>query len=104
MTGPYVINAEITSTIPLNTSTVKLYWGRGIGVLNQVVTMTNTSGNSFTASIPGNGLPAFYNYYIYAEDVNGGFSSLPGGAPLNYFTFEANTDNIPPCNCSYRFK
>ena len=96
MAGPYVVSAEITSTIPLNEPTIKLHWGRGAGVLNQEITMTHTTGNTYTASIPGNGLPSIYNYYIYAADQNGGYSTLPGGAPLNYYTFEANTDNVPP--------
>ncbi len=96
MVGPYTINAEITSAIPLNISSIKLHWGRGAGVIDQEVTMTNTTGNNFTAQIPGNGLPSIYNYYIYAADQNGGYSTLPGGAPANHFTFEANTDNVPP--------
>jgi len=96
LTGPYVVNAVISSVNPLVASSIKLYWGRGVGALTDSVVMTNTSGNNYTANIPGNGLNAVYNYYLAAEDNQGFRSTLPGGAPANYFTFSAATDVIPP--------
>lgn len=94
--GPYIVNATITSVNPIVPSSIKVYWGRGAGVLNDSLTMTNTSGNNYTASIPGNGLNATYNYYISASDNQGFKSTLPGGAPTNYFTFTASADVTPP--------
>ncbi|MBK7630611.1 MAG: T9SS type A sorting domain-containing protein [Ignavibacteriales bacterium] len=96
LTGPYVVNAVISSVNPLVAGSIKLYWGRGVGALTDSVVMTNTGGNNYTANIPGNGANAVYNYYLAAEDNQGFRSTLPGGAPTNYFTFSAATDVIPP--------
>lgn len=94
LTGPYVINCSIESTNPLNPNRIYMHWGRG--ALTDSVLMTNTGGNNYTANIPGNGLNAVYRYYIYAEDNSGATGTLPGGAPTNYFSFEAATDIVPP--------
>jgi hypothetical protein len=96
LAGPYVVNAVISSVNPIVAGSIKLYWGRGVGALTDSVVMTNTSGNNYTANIPGNGTNAVYNYYLAAEDNQGFRSTLPGGAPTNYFTFNAATDVIPP--------
>jgi hypothetical protein len=96
ISGPYVVNAAITSINPLVPSSIKVYWGRGVGVVNDSLTMTNTGGSNYSASIPGNGSNATYNYYISATDNAGFKSTLPGGAPTNYFTFTAAADIIPP--------
>jgi hypothetical protein len=96
LAGPYVINAVVSSVNPLVAGSIKLYWGRGVGALTDSVVMTNTGGNNYTANIPGNGLNAVYNYYLAAEDNQGFRSTLPGGAPANYFTFSAATDVIAP--------
>lgn len=94
LAGPYVINASIESTNPINNNRVYVHWGRG--ALTDSILMTHVSGNNYTANIPGNGLPAVYRYYIYAEDNTGATGTLPGGAPTNYFSFEAATDVVPP--------
>ena len=94
--GPYIVNASITSINPLIAGSIKVYWGRGAGVINDSLTMVNTGGNNYTASIPGNGSNATYNYYISATDNSGSKSTLPGGAPANYFTFTAAADVTPP--------
>ncbi len=96
LTGPYVVNAVVTSVNPLVPGSIKLYWGRGVGVISDSLVMTNSGGNNYTANIPGNGLNAVYNYYLAATDNQGFTSTLPGGAPANYFTFEAATDLVPP--------
>jgi len=96
LAGPYTVTAEIGSAIPLNPNKIYVYWGRGAGIISDSVLMVNTTGTTYTANIPGNGSPAVYNYYIYAEDNTGGYNSFPAGAPSNYLSFEANTDLIAP--------
>ena len=96
LTGPYTVNAVITSTNPLVANNVKLYWGIGTGVLSDSLVMTNTGGDNYSADIPGNGTNATYNYYIAATDDQGFRSTAPGGAPVNYFTFTAETDLTLP--------
>jgi hypothetical protein len=96
LTGPYAVNAVITSVNPLIPGSIKVYWGRGAGVLSDSLVMTNTGGNNYTANIPGNGSNAVYNYYIAATDNQGFTSTSPGGAPVNYYTFTAETDVTAP--------
>lgn len=96
MAGPYVINANISSPAPMDPDKIKLIWGRGAGSLTDTLSMISLGNDDYTASIPGNNLPSIYNYYIFAEDSADVSSTLPGGAPTNYFTFEAATDIVPP--------
>lgn len=96
LNGPYIVNATITSENPLVPSLIKLYWGRGAGLITDSLVMTNTGGGNYTTSIPGNGLQNTYNYYIRAVD-NAGFSGFsPAGAPAVYHTFIVAIDNQPP--------
>ncbi|MFA5405438.1 MAG: C25 family cysteine peptidase, partial [Ignavibacteria bacterium] len=96
LAGPYIVNCVVTSEgLPIVPSQTKLFWTRGTTFTDSVV-MTNTSGNNYTANIPGNGNPANYRYYIKAKD-NGGFSgTAPGEAPVNYYSFTASTDTVKP--------
>ena len=94
--GPYIVNATITSTNPLVANSIKVYWGRGVGVINDSLTMTNSGGNNYTVNIPGNGTNATYNYYISATDNQGSRSFSPGNAPAGYYTFNAQTDVTIP--------
>lgn len=96
ITGPYIVNATITSLNPLIAGSIKVYWGRGVGVISDSLIMNNTGGSNYTASIPGNGTNATYNYYIKALDNQGYSSTSPGGAPANYYIFTAAADVTPP--------
>lgn len=96
MAGPYVINANISSPNPMNPNEVKVFWGRGAGVISDSIVMTSLGNGDYTASIPGNGTPSVYNYYIYAQDMAGVASTSPPGAPAALHSFEAATDIIPP--------
>ena len=51
LTGPYTVNAVITSTNALVANNVKLYWGIGTGVLSDSLVMTNTGGDNYSADI-----------------------------------------------------
>lgn len=92
LTGPYVVNCVITPAgQPIIPAQTKLFWTRGTTFTDSVV-MTNTSGNNFTANIPGNGSAATYRYYIKTVDNAGLVGTAPGGAPVNYYSFTASTD------------
>jgi hypothetical protein len=96
LTGPYVVNCTIAPTEnPINTSATKIFWTRGTTFTDSVL-LTNTSGNNYTANIPGNGSPATYRYYIKASDNQSISSYAPAGAPVNYYTFTASTDIQKP--------
>ncbi len=95
LTGPYVVNATVTpSNSGLLPGRTKLYWTRATAF--DSVAMTNTGGNNWTANIPGNGSPALYKYYIATCDSMNRVALLPGGAPTNYFSFNASTDVTKP--------
>ncbi|MGQ9642968.1 MAG: hypothetical protein ACUVT3_03820, partial [Ignavibacterium sp.] len=96
LNGPFVVNATITSVNLLLPSSIKVYWGRGVGVLSDSILMTNTGGNNYTASIPGNGTITTYNYYISATDNQGYRTTSPANAPSNYYSFQTFIDNTPP--------
>ncbi len=93
LSGPYAVNCVVTPSGSAITGT-KLFWTRTTAF--DSLTMTNTSGNNWSSSIPGNGSTATYKYYIRTQDAMGRVTYLPGGAPANYFTFTASTDNIKP--------
>jgi hypothetical protein len=95
LNGPFVVNTTVESTILLELNKQYVYYWRDNGAKDSVL-LTPVSGYNFTGNIPGNGTQATYHYYISSQDETGGVSTLPGGAPANYFSFEVRTDNIPP--------
>lgn len=95
LAGPYKVGVKISSAVSLNASKLYVYWTRGTSFLDSAALISVTA-DSFYANIPGNGSIADYRYYIYAEDIAGGYGSLPAGAPANYFSFSAFTDMVPP--------
>lgn len=97
LTGPYVVNVGITSSIALDTNKLWVHWGRGAnGEITDSVKLNLTGSDMYSASIPGNGQPAVYNYYVATADVQGGATLLPAGAPASKYSFTANIDSIPP--------
>ncbi len=93
MTGPYTVNCAVAPSGSAITGT-KLFWTRATAF--DSLAMTNSSGNNWTANIPGNGSTATYKYYIRTQDAMNRVTYLPGGAPLNYFAFTASTDITKP--------
>lgn len=94
LNGPYTVAAKITGSVGIQEA--KVFWRRGTTGAFDSLLMSRVAADSFVANIPGNGLPAIYQYYIYAKDSVGSFATLPGGAPGEVFQFEAATDNQPP--------
>ncbi len=93
LTGPYVVNCTVSPSGSAITGT-KLFWTRAAAF--DSIAMTNTGGNNWTANIPGNGSSALYKYYIKTQDAMNRVTYLPGGAPANYFSFNAATDITKP--------
>ena len=96
LSGPYVVNCTISQRLyPINSSMTKVFWTRGTTFSDSVL-LTNTSGNNWSANIPGNGSPANYRYYIRANDNHNFSSYSPADPPSNYYTFTASTDTAKP--------
>lgn len=95
LTGPYIVNATIsTAGSGLITGRTKVYWGRNS--ISDSITMTNSGGSNWTASIPGNGQPAQYRYYIQTIDSLNRVSASPSNAPASYYSFFAVNDTNRP--------
>ncbi len=96
-TGPYAINCIINPAgSGINPSRTKLYWSRNSTTAFDSITMTNTTGNNWTASIPGNGQNAIYRYYIMTFDSLNQYGLWPAGAPSVPHMFVAATDTVKP--------
>ncbi|MCE1164311.1 MAG: C25 family cysteine peptidase [Bacteroidetes bacterium] len=93
LAGPYTVNCVVNPSGSAITGT-KLFWTRASNF--DSVAMTNSSGNNWTANIPGNGSTATYKYYLRTQDAMGRITYLPGGAPANYFQFTASPDTQNP--------
>lgn len=97
LTGPYAVNCVITPAgSPINPAMTKMYWSRNNPVITDSVLMTNTSGNNWTANIPGNGSPATYRYYIKTADMLNRTVTSPANAPASLYSFIASSDVTPP--------
>lgn len=95
LNGPYIVNALIsTAGSGLVTGKTKVFWGRN--TISDSIVMTNSSGNNWTASIPGNGAQAQYRYYISTIDSMGRTASAPNNAPPAYYSFIASSDTARP--------
>lgn len=93
--GSYPVNASIkTFGTNISPSDVKVFWGRN--VITDSITMINTGGSNWTASIPGNSTPATYKYYLKVKDVSGRTSLLPDNAPASDFSFKTGSDTEKP--------
>lgn len=91
--GPYSVRANITAAFPLET--VQLIYGTDES-FTDTLDMVFEGENSYAADIPGTGSPANYNYYILAADSADLASTLPAGAPVNYYSFSTGADATPP--------
>ncbi len=92
--GPYEVTAEVTSFFDMITDGVVLHYRVDGGAWQELI-MTNTSGDTYLASISGTGTAATFDYYITAENVNAEVS-LPEDAPNSFYTFQALEDTQAP--------
>jgi subtilisin family serine protease len=97
LAGPYAVNCVIApSGSPINPAMTKIYWSRNNPTITDSVLMTNTSGNNWTANIPGNGTVATYRYYIKTADMLNRIVTSPANAPATLYSFLATSDITPP--------
>lgn len=97
LSGPYTINCVINkSNAGINPSLTKLLWSRNNVSITDSLLLTNSSGNNWTANIPGNGSTATYRYFIKSTDSSNKTSTSPPGAPVSLNTFVAQSDNAAP--------
>ncbi len=85
--GPYEVQANISSFTDLSGGFPKLYYRVNGGDWNEII-MTDNGNDMYSASIPGTGSEANYDYYITAQNEVG-LSSAPDNAPTNFYSFTA---------------
>jgi hypothetical protein len=96
ISGTRTVNCVITPAgSPITPSSVKLYYSKDNPTLTSNVTMTNSSGNNWTANLPMSGA-GLYRYYITATDGLARTATYPSGAPANTVQFTASPDVTPP--------
>jgi subtilisin-like proprotein convertase family protein len=96
LNGPYNVSCIITPAgSNIDPAKTKLFWTRGASYTDSIA-LTNSSGNTWTASIPGNGSPAQYKYYLKTCDMSGRITVLPPDAPTGGFSFSASVDATAP--------
>lgn len=95
--GPYVVNCVIIpSGSNIDPTKTRLFWSRNNPSITDSLLMTNTSGNNWTANIPGNGTPSTYRYYLKTADLLGRIATAPSGAPAVLYSFQARPDTVKP--------
>jgi hypothetical protein len=82
---PYVVNAQIRHKSGIASAT--LYYKTSLTGVYSSVPMTFVSGNSYTASIPGQAAGTRVYYYIQAQANSGKQQVRPMPAPDGYFSF-----------------
>ncbi len=95
-TGPYAVTATITDD-DLDTSNIKMSYSTDNSTYTSV-DMTVTTGNTYTANIPGVSDGTWVRYYISAKDLAGHEGRAPAAskAYTTYNTFYVGVDKIPP--------
>ncbi len=96
LSGPYNINCIVSPTgSPINPSSVELFWSKDNSKWYSV-SMSDLNDSAWTADIPGDGLPGIYKYYVSASDDLNRTITHPFTAPIDFHSFKADYDTIPP--------
>ena len=101
--GPYPVAAKVlspivlTTAVPLDESTIKLFYSTTAFAPFDSVFMTPT-GNSdeFSGGIPPLGITGDIYYYFSASDQNGKIGKSPRGAPTDLHSFCVGADTEAP--------
>ncbi len=84
--GPYRVDADVSSLIGSNIIRVTLFHESGSGFVSKDMAPTG-SGDGFISSIPGIGGSGYVSYYLEAEDDQGNTERLPDGLGADSFEF-----------------
>ena len=94
-TGPYVVNATITSRTGLDTEQLYLYW-RANGSAWTRTNLTATGGDVYSAGIPGLAGGGLVEYYLAATDNLGFTVDGPHNGIQNPWSFAVGNDAEAP--------
>lgn len=92
-TEPYLVSGEIVSLGTLDEDSLLIYWRSGISPDWNTAPLVNTTGDEYEGYIPA--CPGGYvDYFIYAKNVQGNWTTRPRYGPEAHFTFYAGNFNI----------
>ncbi|PLW93809.1 MAG: hypothetical protein C0592_04955 [Marinilabiliales bacterium] len=94
-TGPFPVNADITDASGLDT-TMLVYWVNS--GTPDTLTMVNTTGNEYQATIPAQTLNDTIEYYIYVTDASAASNSAREPSTGEYWM--VIKENPPPPGCT----
>ncbi len=87
-TEPYTVSAEIVSLGNLNPDSMQVIWRNSVNQQWSTITLNNTAGSTFEADIPP--CPGGYvDYFIYAKNYEGNWTTAPRYGPEAHYTFHA---------------
>ena len=89
--GPYVVEANIVTNFGAALATTELRYRVGGTGGFQTLQMSNTTGDVFSAGIPGQVSPARVEYYVLATDSSGSSKSFPEGGQSSPLAFRIGT-------------
>ncbi|MFT7668369.1 MAG: hypothetical protein ACI8X5_001061 [Planctomycetota bacterium] len=88
--GPYVVNADVSSYLGLNITSVDIMYSADGGAY-VAAPMSMTTGNTWSGGIPGLASPVVVRYYVIATDSAGNTRTVPedapGSSPVDTFKF-----------------
>jgi hypothetical protein len=84
--GPYPVEADVSSLIGTKVTKATLHYDTGGGFLSKEMVYTG-SGSGYLSSIPGVSAAGPVKYYLEAEDDQGNTERLPDGLGAEYFEF-----------------
>lgn len=88
--NPYDVTVTITSRDPLDEESVTLFYDDGTGFV-EVPMYPVGDGADFSAQIPAYPVGTTIDYFVYAEDIHGGSTTSPDGAPTATHSFSVVT-------------
>ncbi|MFH1998091.1 MAG: M28 family peptidase [Planctomycetota bacterium] len=84
--GPYTVEADVTSLIGSMVTQVTLHYDTGSGFTSKEMASTG-SGDTYISSIPGKADAGYVSYYIEALDNQGNTERMPSGVGADYLQF-----------------
>lgn len=92
----FEVFAEITSNLPLEASSLQLFWQADEDPFTAVALSPTGNPDEYSGIIPGPFNEQLISYYLCAADTLGMTSFLPEGAPTENFQFYVGRDVVPP--------
>ncbi|MCC7013944.1 MAG: hypothetical protein IT454_15415 [Planctomycetes bacterium] len=96
--GPYGVSATMSSNFGSSVTAASLFYRAGSSGAFTSVPMINTSGNTWSASIPGQIAPKRVYYYVRGNDGLGNTMNFPLTAPTSTLSFAVGAFNVVFCD------